>query len=187
MIMSRKFFNYTFWDVIKSVICCLRCCPFDKHKKFAKGERRVTHELDISRLTIMLRNLKVLTRVFLKDAEREFIKRQRHLILSSENDESHSDNLDLSLRTEKHKKPDQELLEEYLKGYTDKQLTIQERRLIDGIKSKHLGLQDEKDKNTELEKHGLPRVTSDATDADGHATRDPEGALSINNTGRTYA
>ena len=106
MIKSRYRFKYTFSDVLMSVLCCLRCCPSGKHKKFAKGERRLTHELDISRLLMMLRNLKVLTRVVLNDAERDFIKRQRNLILSSDGDASHSDNdKDKSAipRTEKHK------------------------------------------------------------------------------------
>ena len=86
MVKTRMRFEYTFCDVVESVFCCLSWCPSRKHKKFIKGERRVTHELDISRLIIMLRNLKVLTRVTLNDAQRDFIKRQRNLILSSEDD-----------------------------------------------------------------------------------------------------
>ena len=68
MVETRTRFEYTFCDVLISVLCCLSWFPSRKHKKFAKGERRVTHELDISRLILMLRNLKVLTRVTLNDA-----------------------------------------------------------------------------------------------------------------------
>ena len=87
----------------------------------------------------MLRNLKVLTRVSLNDAEREFIKRQRNLILSSDGDNTHEDK-DGGIRTLKYKKPDEKLLREYLMQYKGKELNIKERRLIGGIKSKQLAL-----------------------------------------------
>ena len=97
MIKNRTGFVYTFTDVLKYVCChiksiapkprsskdasdtrrgcCFRCRkPSAKDYKFDKGHRRLMHELDITRLVLMLRNLRVIGRTVLEDRERAIIK-----------------------------------------------------------------------------------------------------------------
>ena len=79
------------WNVLRYVFChsklfetkektttwkicgCIRR-PTIEDLKFEKGERRIQHELDISRLVLMLRSLKVMTRTIYKDRERDMLK-----------------------------------------------------------------------------------------------------------------
>lgn len=137
---------------------CIRV-PTIKDLKFEKGERRIRHELDISRLLLMLRSLKVMTRTVYKDRERTMLKIQRDRVLSSDDDDSHEDirpakthrhqiekdKYDLPFNTDERVKAF-EVLRGRIMGYVGEEINdLKDLRLIGGIKSKTLALQNDEE------------------------------------------
>ena len=74
MIKSRRSFKYTFMDVVTYIFCHFGCTKSRLERKFEKGERRLTHELDITRFIHMMRKLKMLSRVIIPEVEQAMLK-----------------------------------------------------------------------------------------------------------------
>ena len=62
-LIDRVRFTYTFGDIIKSALCCLK--PSNTHAQLIDGERKLRNELDVITLVRSVRELKLLTHVLL--------------------------------------------------------------------------------------------------------------------------
>ena len=62
-LIDRVRFNYTFGEIIKSALCCLK--PSKTHALMIDGERKLRSELDVITLVRSIRELKLLTHVIL--------------------------------------------------------------------------------------------------------------------------
>ena len=175
MIKSRINFRYGFSDTIK-FLCwelsrCTRCrseksrnslrLPY-KERKFAKASGRLLGEIDIVRLISILRNFEIVKRAILSSRERVFIPLQRNQVISSDDDCSPDDyeeldcvrdNFDTNKKSTDEGEQFFERLRDMLLSFEGDPLTMQSRRIIDGIKSKRLVHTDDKLINDELEKN----------------------------------
>jgi hypothetical protein len=80
-LIDRVRFTYTFGDILKSALCCLK--PTKTHAHLLVGERKLRNELDVITLVRAVRELKLLTHVLLNQRQRFLLRFQRKNLLES--------------------------------------------------------------------------------------------------------